>query len=171
MATRGLPGWQAHAGLVDSAANPPTSEAPPMTRRHTEQAIAVLGAVTALNAAGEAWYGLGGAPGVPVEWLRGSMFRSYRAPSLVLGVAVGGSTAAAAVTAWRGSARAPVAAIGAGAVLAGWIGAQVAIIGLRSPLQPAMAGVAVSLVGLGRCLRSSQAMATRSSIAARKNGA
>ena len=125
-----------------------------MTRRRTERAIAVLSSVTAVNAAGGAWYGLNGAPNVPAEWLRGSMFRTYRVPSLILGVAVGGSTTAAAVTAWRGSDAAAPAAIGAGSILAAWIAAQVAIIGLRSPLQPAMAGVGLSLIALGRRLRA-----------------
>jgi hypothetical protein len=125
-----------------------------MSRRRTERAIAALGTVTAVNAAGGAWYGLSGARNVPPEWLEGSIFRSYRVPSLILGIAVGGSTAAAAVTAWRGSDAAAPAAIGAGAILVTWIAAQVAIIGPRSPLQPAMAGVGVALIGLGSRLRS-----------------
>jgi hypothetical protein len=49
-----------------------------MTRRRTEQAIAVLRSVTAVNAAGGAWYGLSGAPNVPAEWLEGSMFGCRR---------------------------------------------------------------------------------------------
>jgi hypothetical protein len=40
----------------------------------------------------------------------------------------------------------------AGAVLRAWIVAQVAVTGLRSPLQPVMAGVGVSRSGLGRRL-------------------
>jgi hypothetical protein len=62
-----------------------------MTRRSAEQAIAVLSSLTAVNDAGGAWYGLSGAPNVPPEWLEGSVFRSYRAPSVILGVMVGGS--------------------------------------------------------------------------------
>ena len=82
------------------------------------------------------------------------MFHSYRIPSLILGIAVGGSTTAAAVAAWRGSDAAAPAAIGAGGILVAWIAAQVAIIGRRSWLQPAMAGVGGSLIGLGWRLRS-----------------
>jgi len=125
-----------------------------MTRRRTEHAIVVLGAVTAINAAGGAWYGLSSAANMPAEWLEGSMFHSYRIPSLILGIAVGGSTTAAAVAAWRGSDAAAPAAIGAGGILVAWIAAQVAIIGRRSWLQPAMAGVGGSLIGLGWRLRS-----------------
>src|SRR4051794_1709723 len=128
-------------------------EAHAMTRRRTEQAIAVMSSLTAVNAAGGAWYGLSGAPNVPAEWLAGSLFRSYRTPSLILGVAVGGSTTASAVAAWRGSDAAGRAAVGAGGVLVAWIAAQVAIIGLRSPLQPAMGAVGASLIGLGWRLR------------------
>jgi hypothetical protein len=35
-------------------------------------------------------------------------------------------------------------------VLTAWIVAQVGTIGLRSPLQPAMAAAGVTLIGLGR---------------------
>src|SRR3954468_10010076 len=58
----------------------------------------------------------------------GLALRSYRTPSLILGVAVGGSTTASAVAAWRGSDAAGRAAVGAGGVLVAWIAAQVAII-------------------------------------------
>ena len=120
-----------------------------MTPRQTETAIAVLGGVTAANALGGAVYGLGGAPKVPREWLEGSPFRDYRIPSLILGVGVGGSSIVAAATAWRASDRAGVAAVSAGAVLIGWIGAQLAIIGRRSFLQPLFGGVGIAMVGLG----------------------
>jgi len=120
-----------------------------VTRRQRELAIAALGAVTAVNAIGGSIYGLSGAANVPREWLQGSPFRDYRLPSLILGTAVAGSSGAAAIAAWRASNRAGPAAIAAGTVLTGWIGAQVAIIGRRSFLQPLMAGVGVVLVGLG----------------------
>ena len=124
-----------------------------MGRRHTEWAIAALGATTAINAIGGSIYGLSGAPDVPREWLEGSPFRDYRVPSVILGVAVGGSSAAAAAAGWQGSERADVAGVTAGAVLLAWIGAQVAMIGPRSILQPVMAAVGVALIGLGASLR------------------
>jgi hypothetical protein len=129
-------------------------EVEPMTRRRAEQAIAVLSALTAVNAAAGAWYGLSGAPNVPAGWLEGSPFRTYRVPSLILGVAVGGSTTASALAAWREDEAAAPAAIAAGGVLVVWIAAQVAVIGPRNPLQPAMAAVGVSLIGLGWRLRA-----------------
>lgn len=123
-----------------------------MNRRRGELAIAALGATTAVNAVGGAIYGLSGARDVPREWLKGSPFHDYRMPSLILGVAVGGSSAAAAVTAWHGSEHAGAAAISAGVVLLGWITVQVAIIGPRSFLQPLMASVGATLIGLGTTL-------------------
>ena len=122
------------------------------SRRSLELATSALAAVTAINAAGGAAYGLAGARSVPREWLADSPFADYRLPSLVLGAAVGGTSGAAAVAAWRGDAHAGAAAIAAGTVLTGWVVAQVAIIGLRSPLQPVMAGVGTALIGLGRRL-------------------
>jgi hypothetical protein len=123
-----------------------------MTRRQTELVIGGLASATAVNAAAGAIYGLSGAPGVPREWLADSPFRDYTVPSLVLGTAVGGSAAVAATTAWRADDDASGAAVVAGAVLMVWVVAQVGVIGLRSPLQPLMAGVGVALVGLGRRL-------------------
>ena len=120
-----------------------------MTRRQTEKTIAVLGGLTAVNALGGAVYGLGGAPNVPAGWLEGSPFRDYRIPSMILGVGVGGTSIVAAVTAWRSSDRAGPATVSAGAVLVGWVGAQVAIIGRRSFLQPLFGGVGIAMVGLG----------------------
>jgi hypothetical protein len=124
-----------------------------MTRRRTEIVIASLGALTAVNAVGGCIYGLSGAPNVPREWLDGYPFRDYRVPSLILGGAVGGSSAGASATAWRASGCAGTAALGAGVVLTGWIATQVAIIGPRSPLQPLMAGVGIVMTGLGASLR------------------
>lgn len=120
-----------------------------MTRRQTEKAIGWLGTVTAVGAVGGAAYGVTGARGFPREWLEGSPFRDYRVPSVILGVAVGGSSAASAATAWQGSDHAGAVAVSAGAILTGWIVAQVAIIGPRSFLQPLMCGVGVTMIALG----------------------
>jgi hypothetical protein len=121
-------------------------------RRRLELAVTWLSAATAVNAFGGAVYGWNGAPGVPREWLRGSPFEDYRVPGVILGAGVGGTAAVAAAAAWRGSAPEAPASILAGGVLTGWIVIQVAVIGLRSGLQPAMAAVGVSLIGLGRRL-------------------
>jgi hypothetical protein len=151
------PGTQTSSGAVDlywirgMAGMSTTGD-----RRRLELAVAYMSAATAINAFGGATYGWRGAPGVPLEWLRGSPFEDYRVPSAMLGAGVGGTSAVSAVMAWRGSERAAGAALLAGSVLTGWIVAQVAVIGFRSVLQPTMAGVGVSLIGLGRRLQDEQ---------------
>jgi hypothetical protein len=124
-----------------------------VTHRQIEKTIGCLGAVTSAGAVGGAVYGLRGAAVGPREWLDGSPFADYRVPSLVLGIGVGGSSAASAVVAWRGDDRAGPAAVFAGSVLTGWIVAQVWIIGPRSFLQPLMGGVGVAMVTLGARLQ------------------
>ena len=121
-----------------------------MKRRRAEQAAGCLAGFTALNAIGGSIYGLAGAPKVPVEWLEGSPFCDYRVPSLVLGAAVGGTSTASALAAWKASRLAGPLTVAAGAVLTGWIAAQVAIIGPRSVLQPVMGGVGGAMLMLGR---------------------
>ena len=120
-----------------------------LTRRLTERTIAALGALTAVNAVGGSVYGLRGAPTIPREWLEGSPFTDYKIPSLFLGVAVGGSSAMSAVTAWRGADRAGLATVAAGGILTTWVATQVAIIGLRAFLQPLFGGVGITMIALG----------------------
>jgi hypothetical protein len=120
-----------------------------MKRRQTEMALATLAGVTAVNAIGGSIYGLRGAPNVPRDWLEDSPFDDYTVPSLILGVGVGGSCAAAAITALRGHEAAAPTSVLAGMVLSGWIAAQVALIGLRSFLQPLMGGVGITMIALG----------------------
>ena len=131
-----------------------------MNRRQTEKTIGWLGAVTAAGAVGGAAYGLRGAASLPREWLEGSPFRDYRAPSLILGAAVGGSSAVSAVTAWRGNDHAGGIAMFAGTILTGWIVVQVAIIGPRSFLQPTMCAVGIAMVALGARLHRHTGAAT-----------
>lgn len=121
-------------------------------RRPDELALLALELSTGIAALGGAWYGLAGARAVPVDWLDGTPFRDYRVPSAILGTAVGGSMlAAAGSVAGRGRRRRELSTV-AGAVLLGWIGAQVATIGWRSPLQPAYLGVGVATLALARRL-------------------
>jgi len=131
-----------------------------MTPRQTEKALAALAGVTAINAIGGSIYGIRGAPKVPREWLQGSPFEDYTVPSLILGIAVGGTSLAVTTTAWRGHKAAGPASVVAGVVLSGWIAAQVAIIGPRSFLQPLFGGVAITMIALGvklRCERDAHA--------------
>ena len=124
-----------------------------LTRRRTERTIAVLSALTAANAVGGSLYGLWGAPEIPREWLEGSPFDDYKIPSPFLGITVGGSSAVSAATAWRGNDHAALATIAAGGILTAWVAAQVAMIGLRSFLQPLFGGVGITMVALGLKLR------------------
>jgi hypothetical protein len=93
------------------------------------QAIVGLGAV-----AGAIWV----VPTLPPAMLSGTFLTSYIVPGMLLGVAVGGSalTAAVALIAWRRQS-APYCAVG-GAILSGWIVAQVSLIGFVHVLQPVL---------------------------------
>jgi len=105
-----------------------------MWTRHLLGALLAFGAV---NAFAGGYYGLAGAKGVPLEWLRGSPFSDYSIPSGILLVVVGGTFAIAATAVFRQSRLARVSAFAAGMVVLGWIGVQLAIIGHVSWMQPA----------------------------------
>jgi hypothetical protein len=96
-------------------------------------------AAGALAAFAGGFYGMSGAEGVPREWLDGTPFRSYRIPSLILFVVVGGGLFVAAVAVLADWAGARWFAAAGSVVLLGWIGVQVAVIGYVSWLQPATA--------------------------------
>ncbi len=59
--------------------------------------LGILLAFAALNAFGGGYYGMNGAPGVPVEWLEGTPFSCYFYPGLILFVIVGGAFLTASV--------------------------------------------------------------------------
>ena len=121
--------------------------------------LVAVEAVVGANAFGGAAYGLAGAENVPREWLEGTPFGSYVAPSLILLVAVGGGMTVAVAALLARHRYSPELSIAAGLVLVGWITAQVAIIvpdGGFSWLQPTMlaAGLVVAVLGLrlrGKC--------------------
>ncbi len=50
----------------------------------TRYVLGSLLAFVAANAVGGGFYGVSGAEGVPIEWLRGSPFTTYLVPSLIL---------------------------------------------------------------------------------------
>jgi len=108
--------------------------------------LAAIEGVLAVNAFGGMAYALGGAAGVPDEWLDDTPFDSYLIPGLYLGLVVGGTCLGAAWISVRRPGRAGEAALVASAVTVSWILAQVALIGYRSPLQPivALTGLAVA---------------------------
>src|SRR4051794_28646782 len=86
------------------------------------------------------------AEAVATEWLHGTPSNRNVVPGVYLGAVVGSSCLGAAVLAVRDHPGARVAALGASGVLVTWIGAEMALIGYRSPLQPVMlaAGVAIA---------------------------
>ena len=119
-----------------------------MAAATADRTLTALNAAAGVAALGGAWYALAGAPDVPVEWLEGSPFASYTVPGLVLGGVYAPASLLAAATVWRHRPRAADVALAAGAVQVGWIAAQVAVIGLRSPLQPAMLAVGLADLAL-----------------------
>jgi hypothetical protein len=113
-----------------------------MWSRYLLGALLTFGAI---NAVAGGYFGLSGAPGVPVEWLAGSPFKDYFIPSLILIVVVGGAFSFAAVAVFARSRLARVSAFAAGIVVLVWIAVQLAIIGYVSWMQPAtlIAGIVV----------------------------
>lgn len=121
-------------------------------------ALAGLLAFGALNAFAGGWYGLAGAEGVPPQWLDGSPFRSYVVPSLILLTVVGGSLFIAAIAVFARLRGGRLAAIGAGAIVLGWLTAQVAIIGYVSWMQPATAVAGLMVLVLARVLPKAETL-------------
>ena len=110
--------------------------------------LTALLAFGAINAFAGGYYGLSGAPGVPVAWLAGSPFKDYFIPSLILMVVVGGAFSFAAVAVVARARLARVSAFAAGIFVLVWITVQLAIIGYVSWMQPAtlIAGILVLML-------------------------
>jgi hypothetical protein len=125
---------------------------PASRSRGARAALVGIDALIAANAVGGAWYALAGAPNVPTEWLRGTPFRDYRIPGAILGVAVGGTHAAATAALVRRTPHAQQLSTAAAGTLAVWTTAQLAMIGYRSPLQPAVLVAAAGSLVLSRRL-------------------
>jgi len=92
--------------------------------------------------------------GMPLGVLAGTPFPDFRLPGLVLALAVGGSTLAAAVLVAVQARRAADVAVVAGAITLGWIAIQLWLIGYVSPLQPLVAMLGLALMGLAWRARS-----------------
>jgi hypothetical protein len=73
--------------------------------------------------------------GIPLEFLEGTPFRSYRIPGIVLFLVVGGGNLGAGVLSLRNHRLAAVASLSAGVALSGWIVTQMILIGYRHPIQ------------------------------------
>lgn len=83
----------------------------------------------------------------PADWLKGTPFASYVIPGLILAVIVGGSAALAAVFMLRSPASGALASMLAGAVMMGWIVAEILI--LEQPSEPTWTEVFYFALGLG----------------------
>ena len=127
-----------------------------MTYEWTRYSLGALLAFGAINAFAGGWYGLSGAPGVPLEWLAGSPFTIYFIPSLVLFVVVGGALACAAIAVFARWRLAGHTALLAGIIVLSWMCAQVAIIGYVSWMQPATFAGRVLILVLTSLLPSSK---------------
>jgi hypothetical protein len=130
-----------------------TTNAPSTALRYSLGALLAFGAV---NALGGGYYGLSGAKDVPTEWLKGSPFRDYFVPSLILLVVVGGSFMVASTAVFAGLRIARLAALTAGIVVLGWLAVQLTIIGYVSWMQPTTAIAGVLVLVLGSRLRHPQ---------------
>ncbi len=111
-------------------------------------ALIIIGLVVGVLALGGGVYALAGARSVPREWLKGSPFKSYLVPGIVLFVVVGGSMLVAAGLLLGGQSAARLVSLEAGVVLLGWIAAQVTVMGYRSWMQPVLFAVGLAVVVL-----------------------
>lgn len=90
----------------------------------------------AISAFGGGYYGMNGAEGVPLAWLEGSPFASYYVPSLFLFAVIGGGCLLASALVFSGKPIGRKAGMYAAYAVLFWIGAQLAVIGPKSFLQP-----------------------------------
>ncbi|RSD11645.1 hypothetical protein [Amycolatopsis eburnea] len=129
-----------------------------MTTARTRATMRLLATFETLLAASAVYGGVSlvaRAPGftMPVEWLAPLGLTSWVLPGVALVLVVGGSAAVASVFAWRIDFRAPVAALAACTVLAGWLAIQFGVIGVRAPIQWVTVGLLAVLLGLAMLAR------------------
>jgi hypothetical protein len=112
--------------------------------------LCILLAALSLNAFGGGYYGMSGARGVPVEWLKNSPFHNYFLPGLILLIFVGGSSLMAFIFVFRRHRMAHKAAFTCGIITLLWMAIQLLIIGYVSWLQPTIAlmGIFILLLTL-----------------------
>jgi len=108
-------------------------------RRVLRIILGILLAFAALNAFGGGYYGMSGAPGVPLRWLDGTPFSTYFIPGLILFVIVGGSFLTASVLNFINHNFAVKATVGSVVIVFGWLTVQILMIGYVSWMQPATA--------------------------------
>lgn len=110
--------------------------------------LGILLLLVAINAFGGGYYGMTGAKGIPIEWLKGSPFQNYFIPSLILFFCIGGSALFAAILIFRQQRLARIAALSCGVIILLWLTVQVAVIGYVSWMQPTTAIAALLILFL-----------------------
>lgn len=91
---------------------------------------------------------------IPLTALRGSPFRDFTYPALLLGIVVGGSALAAAAISVFGPRRIEsLASAAAGCIMVGWMTIELAMIGLAIWVQPVYLVVGLVMVGLAGLLQ------------------
>lgn len=110
----------------------PNPQRPPRALRILLAAVAWFSLASAL--VGMVGLTVGGGLGIPLEWLAGSVFRSYLWPGVILGVVVGGVQALALIAQYRRYRLAWGMHAAAGLVMMIWILVEIAIMLVWSPL-------------------------------------
>ena len=122
----------------------------------TRYTLGILLIILAVNAFGGGWYGMSGAPDIPLEWLENTPFTNYFIPSLILFIVVGGASLAAGILVFRISRVARLASFFAGMITVIWLSVQMSMIGYVSWMQPTTAVVAAVILILTWLLPSNQ---------------
>ena len=117
-----------------------------LTEKLIRNTLGALLFILAVNAFGGGYYGMAGAPNVPTEWLKDSLFRTYFVPGLFLFFCVGGSAFGAALLVFRQNKIARKAVFICVLIVLVWLIVQVAIIGYVSWLQPTIATVSILIL-------------------------
>ena len=104
-----------------------------MRNKRLRQVTGILTLVIALTAIGGGSAILAGAEDFPLEWLEGTPFRDFTIPALILIFVVGGSAAVATILTWTHHRLSGISAMGAGVVMMGEIGTELAILNQEPP--------------------------------------
>ncbi|MEZ4241080.1 MAG: flavodoxin domain-containing protein [Myxococcota bacterium] len=128
---------------------PPPAPSDTLRFRGAILATATFTALSALGGAAEMLYWPHGSPYLPAELLQYTPFPTFVVPGLILGGAVGGTSALAAVAALRRARYALDATILAGGTLFGFIAAEMAQFRETHWLHALYGGLGLLLLGLG----------------------
>jgi hypothetical protein len=110
--------------------------------------LGILLIFVAANAFAGGYYGLLGAKGIPIEWLRNSPFNNYFIPSVILIVIIGSSSLFAGIAVLMKFRTGDLIAYTAGGILMVWLAVELFIIGYVSWMQPATAIVGILILSL-----------------------